>query len=209
MSLARVLANYLRDYENNQEHSTDQLSLLRVTISLATLSEIVTEFNKLSHFKLWFPPVVIIFQEELLARANQATFMFSTSWTNIETYSPFVDLQVGYQDEYVIPDENGSPISSEDWSIYSLVNDNLVSIDQEKIIRMILTGPIIADIIQTEDQISIGSISSEEDPVQTLTFNSQTGIKVKVKITYLDDFNVIKTALDSLKSNYQLIEVTQ
>ncbi len=133
-----LLGEYLSVYEFHTESEFELLDRLRDQIGVTTFGEIIDQYNKLTLQKLWVPPVVSTFHDELLNRLNGTTFMISTSWTRPEV--THVSVQIGYDDGYLVLNEFGVPITEGEAQSFSLLNDSFTPADEKIVQRIILGG---------------------------------------------------------------------
>ena len=204
MNFGSILGDYLVAYE---AHSWNELELhdrLQTQISNSTLGEIIEEYNKLTVMKLWYPPVVSIFHDELLSRAMDSTFMISTSYVNDNDY-PVVQIQIGYEDSYYVLDSDDVPIRVSDLGrkSYSLLNDSFTDQEEKQVQRILLRHNVMVDLGSHRE---ILKVYSQEDHIEQVTVSKLEPIfSVVAKIIEMDDYGLIRRALDGIRNVMEVI----
>jgi hypothetical protein len=218
LSLATILRDYLSAYEGHTVNEIPLLLQLKDQIKQSTMSEIVTEYDKLTVQKLWYSPIVATFSDELLSRMADSTFMISTAWKSPNASGPieweqYVTVQIGYEDAYYVLDSDNLPIHSDGWESFSLMNDSFSDEDQLKIQRIILMGAVEVTIVVSGGKLEIVSIQNPNDPVEKvrvnprfLTLQSGETTSILAKIIDSDGFDLIRRTLSGIRNGFQVID---
>jgi len=220
-SFASILGDYLVAYEGHTEDELDLLFEVERWIPWVTLSELINEYNKLTVQKLWAPPLVSVFNDELLGRTEDTSFLLSVTWRTkpspnpailpVTTIGEFeigpVYGQIGYDDSYFVLGPDQMPISAKDPDQYSFFvsNETFYNNKVEDIQRMFLKD--VTAVLSIESYgIRIQKIYTTDDPLQHVTISEPSEadtITTQVRIIALDEFGIIRAALQGIRDNFK------
>ena len=216
MSLGLILGDYLVAYEGHTENELELHVQLQSQIENSTMSELITQYNKLTVQKLWYQTVVDIFNDEFLRRAKESTFMISTTWdvdpqTQVVTKAPsVVHIQIGYEDSYLVLSPNGYPIPNTDSTIksFSLLNESFTSEEETNIQGIILKGNVEVILQFQNGNYEIQSIGNSKDSLERVIIAplGQQSPRVPVRIMDSDEFGLIRRALNGIRNGFTVID---
>jgi hypothetical protein len=217
-SLSSAIESYISAAEKYTDNESGFIGVVAEYLSNATFDEVLTEYNRLTAQKLWYSELQSVFNDELLKRLDESTFMISFSWSRVPDQSdeslqefiahPWAIIQMGYEDTYTVFTHNFHPIKMDDSerASFSLTNRSFTNDETQTVRRIILSGKIGINVVYNHqsNHIEVERIYKTDDPMFAVT-KQVTGDIITISnstITLNPEIRLIKMALDGLKGAY-------
>lgn len=200
MSLPQAVASYLSAWEGHSSLEADAYARVMNLLTRASVSEIVSEMNALTQQQFWNEPLIDLFHDELLRRINsEATFAITT--LQRDSQPPNVVIWLGFEDSYLLTDQQGELIRQDDPTItsYTLTNASLQEPVAERLVHLLMEGQV--DLTLNLDPIGISDIYNAKSG-QRIEFQPSTSSALirEAQIRETPDFNLVKRMYLGLKS---------
>lgn len=201
MAFATKIGNYLRAYEAHNQFELPCLDELVNALSVTTFSDIMINYNNITYRKLWVEPLMNVFNEEVLKRALEATFLISVCWID---NNPEGAIQIGYSEKYQAISPLNLPLFENTYK-YSLIgSENLSKDNVQRIIRIILRENVGLELGFNNE---ILSIYNSQDPIEKIVFSNEKPVSTtRPRLHFLGDFALMVKILKNFRTNIGIID---